>query len=63
MLYGEVMAVYFSNHTKHITTLWGEMENFLCAFAKYIKVTISFRHVRPSVCPHGTTRFPLDRFS
>ena len=32
--------------------------------AKLRKATISFvRSVRPSVCPHGTTRLPLDGFS
>ena len=39
------MAVYFSSHTKHVTTLWkggGGMENFIDAFAKLRKATISF---------------------
>jgi hypothetical protein len=36
----------------------------LDAFAKTRKATISFvMHVRLSVCPHGSTRIPLDRFS
>jgi hypothetical protein len=33
---------------------------FLGAFAKFRKATISFVM---SVCPHGTTRFPMDGFS
>jgi hypothetical protein len=37
---------------------------FLGAFAKLRKATISFvMSICPSVCPHGTTWLPLDRFS
>ena len=37
---------------------------FLGAFAKLRKATISFvMSVRLSVCPHGTSRLPLDGFS
>jgi hypothetical protein len=36
---------------------------FLGAFAKLRKATISFvMSVRPSFCPHGTTRLPMDEF-
>jgi len=36
----------------------------LGAFAKLYKATIAFgMPVRLSICPHGTRRFPLDRFS
>ena len=35
--------------------------SFLGALAKLRKKRL--RHVRPSVCPHGTTRLPLDRLS
>jgi hypothetical protein len=36
----------------------------LGASAKLPKATISFvMSVHPSVCPHGTTRLPTDRFS
>jgi len=35
----------------------------LGAFAKLRKATNSFvMSVVPSVCPHGTIRFPMDRF-
>ena len=38
--------------------------SILRAFAKLQKLTISFvMSVRPSVCPHGTTRLSLDGFS
>ena len=38
--------------------------DFLGAFANLQKATISFvMSVRPSVSPHGTTRFPLDGIS
>jgi hypothetical protein len=33
---------------------------FLGTFTKLRKATISFVPVRPSVCPHGTTRLPFD---
>jgi hypothetical protein len=37
---------------------------YLGAFAKLRKVAISFfMSVRPSICPHGTTRVSLDGFS
>ena len=37
---------------------------FLVAFAKLRKATISFVMSAPlSVCPYGTTRLPLDGFS
>jgi len=50
---------------------WKQVWNrthFLSAFAKLRKATISFvMSLRPSVClsvcPHGTTRLPLDGFS
>jgi hypothetical protein len=35
---------------------------FIGTFAKLLKATISFMSIRPSVCPHGTTRLPLDGF-
>jgi hypothetical protein len=36
----------------------------LAAFAELRKATISFvMSVRRSVCPHGTTRLPLEGFS
>ena len=37
--------------------------SFLGAFAKYAKTDYWLRHVCSSVCPHGTTRLPLDGFS
>ena len=47
--------------------VWG-FENlgpwFFDAFVKLRKATISFdMFVCPSICPHGTTRLPLDGFS
>jgi hypothetical protein len=43
------------------------LENFqhcLGTFAKLQEVSISFvMSVHPCVCPHGTTRLPLDGFS
>jgi hypothetical protein len=42
----------------------GSFLRLLGAFAKLLKVTISFViSVHLSVCPHGTTQLPLDRFS
>ena len=39
------------------------LKSFLGAFAKLRKAIISFViSVRSSVCPHGTTRLPLDGF-
>ena len=35
---------------------------FLCAFRNFAKSDI-YRHVCPSVCPHETSRLPLDVFS
>ena len=35
---------------------------FLGAFAKLRRATISFMSVCPPVCPHGTTRLPMDGF-
>jgi hypothetical protein len=29
---------------------------------KYEKSDFQLRHIYPSVCPHGTTRLPLDGF-
>jgi hypothetical protein len=41
----------------------GKSERFLGEFEKLRKATVSFvMSVRPSVCPHGTTRLPLDGF-
>jgi hypothetical protein len=41
-----------------------EFPLFLGAFAKLRRATIRFvMSVRPSICPHGTTRLPLDGFS
>jgi len=41
-----------------------ELKEFLGALTKLRKVTItSITSVCPSVRPHGTTRFPLCRFS
>jgi len=37
----------------------GISQSFLCAFAKLRKTAVSFV---TSVCPHGTTRLPLDGF-
>jgi len=46
---------------KHVPNVPG---TFLGAFTKLKKVTISFvMSVHPSVCPHGETRLPMDRFS
>ena len=37
---------------------------FLGSFAELRKTTINFvMSVRPSICPHGTTRLSMDRFS
>ena len=48
--------IYIYIYTQHVT--------FLGAFGTLQKVTISFvMSVRPSVCPHGTSRLPLDGFS
>ena len=35
----------------------------LVAFAKLREATISFMCVGPLLCPHGSTRLPLDGFS
>jgi len=44
--------------------LFGVSCFFLDAFAKFRKATVSVvMSVRLSVCPHGTTRLPLDGFS
>jgi hypothetical protein len=41
-----------------------EVSCFLGAFAKLHKAAVSFAiTVRPSVCPHGTTRLPPYGFS
>ena len=54
MFCGEVMAVYFSSHTKPSLHCEGEWKNFIDAFAKLLKATISFvMSARPSFCPHG----------
>jgi hypothetical protein len=42
MLYREITAVCSEIHTKHINTLCGQNVEFLEAFAKLRKVTISF---------------------
>jgi hypothetical protein len=48
MLYSEIIAVCSQIHTKHKCAVWAE---FLCAFAKLRKATVSFvMSVRPSVC-------------
>jgi hypothetical protein len=50
MLYREIIAVCSEIHTKHINTLCGQNVEFLGAFAKLRKATISFViSVRPSV--------------
>jgi hypothetical protein len=58
----ECLCYSFQNHfvslsPKHKHINWGP---FLGAFAKLRNATISFVM---SVCPQGTTRLPLDRFS
>ena len=51
-------------HTYRHTYLLTYIQDFLRAIAEFRKATISFvMSVRPSVCPHGTTQLPLDRFS
>jgi hypothetical protein len=48
MLYSEIIAVCSEIHTKHINTLCGQNVEFLGAFAKLRKATIScFMSVRP----------------
>jgi hypothetical protein len=42
MLYSETIAVCSEIHTKHINTLCGQNVEFLCAFAKLRKASISF---------------------
>ena len=64
MLHREMIAVCFQTHTKHINTLYGKNIQFLWAFAKLRKATISFAIPgRVSICPHGTARLPVDGFS
>jgi hypothetical protein len=45
----------------HVIIWYGYIGNFLHAFAKLQKSDNWLRHM--SVCPHGTTRLPLDGFS
>ena len=47
-------------HIKHTNTPCGQNVEFFDSLAKLRKVTLSFAM---SVCPHGTSRLPLDRFS
>jgi len=42
---------------------WGLLYSVLGAFAKFVKIYYRLRHLCLSVCPHGTTRSPLDGFS
>jgi hypothetical protein len=67
MLYREITTVYSQIHTKDINTLCGQNVEFLGAFAKLWKATACFvmsvsPSVRPSFCPHYSTRLPLEGF-
>jgi hypothetical protein len=59
MLYREIIAVCSEIHTKHVNTLCGQNVEFLGAFAKLRRATVS---VAVSVRPHETIRLPLDEF-
>ena len=55
MLYREIIAVCSQIHTKHINTLCGQNVEFLGAFSKLRKATISFAmSVRPSAWNNST---------
>jgi hypothetical protein len=51
MLYMEIIAVCAQSHTKHVKTLCEQNVEFLGAFAKLRKGTMTFvMSVRPSIC-------------
>jgi hypothetical protein len=48
----------------NLITEMAEPKRFFGVFAKLRKANLSFlMSVRPPACPHGTTSFPLHRFS
>jgi hypothetical protein len=65
MLYREISSLILRTLRKHTNTLCGQNLEFLGAFAKLRTPTISFimSVCLSYVCPHGTTRPPLDGFS
>jgi hypothetical protein len=63
MLIKKIIALYFENHIKHINKLHGKREEILGVLEKLRKATITTAmSICPSVCPHGTTRLPLENF-
>ena len=57
-----MFSVWISEQTA-IISLYNINWLDLVAFAKLRKASMSFISVRLPVCPHGTTRLPLDGFS
>jgi hypothetical protein len=63
-VYCAVRTAYIRLRLRSLITFRWLISVLSGAFAKLRKATISFVvSVRPSVCPHGTTRLPLDGFS
>ena len=55
---------YIDHESVTLTTVKVHNAAFVGAFARLRKATVSFvMSVRPSGCPHGTIRLPLDGFS